>query len=366
MALAALILSCGTIRATAFDQATTDQHIQIAQQELQNGNWAKSLARFRWLLLEGLPDAQHEVAYQNTIATITNQHPLRFSLSGTLLPSSNISKASSHSIFATDLGDFTIDSAEDHQSGLGLQLGTSATFSRVYARGRTIYATGSLSTNLYGEKDLQVAQGALTIGHEWLSAGRQSRLSLTHNHYAYRDLEDRDAPDFVTTALSFSRYQKLGAKSSLRIDANIQSAAYEERDHNDGVHTSLYLTPKYQLNVQNAVSAKFGAQTVDIQADHLSYTGHSLGVFWDRIEKNGMRWGLGVERHWRDFDSVFPALSFARFDQVTDLVLTASHPRIKIKEMTPTLRCTLRDHGSNVALYDYNSTDCRVSLSFHF
>lgn len=209
MALAALILSCGTIRATAFDQATTDQHIQIAQQDLQNGNWAKSLARFRWLMLEGAPDAQHEVAYQNTIATITNQHPLRFSLSGTLLPSSNISKASSHSIFATDLGDFTIDSAEDHQSGLGLQLGTSATFSRVYARGRTIYATGSLSTNLYGEKDLQVAQGALTIGHEWLSAGRQSRLSLTHNHYAYRDLEDRDAPDFVTTALSFSHYQKL-------------------------------------------------------------------------------------------------------------------------------------------------------------
>lgn len=350
----------------AMDQGLVSQHIQLAQDDLGSGKWERSLARFRWLLLESDPDPQHMVAYQNTIASITAEHPLRFGVSGAILPSSNIAKASSHSVFSTEFGDFYIDSSEDRKSGIGLQLGVSATYSVPYARGRSVFVTGASSASHFKQKDLQVAQAGISIGHEWLSAGRQFRVTLSHNAFAYREIEGRDDPDFASDALSFDSHHRINPNFSVRGQIALQDANYAERDYNDGLHKSISITPKIDLNTQNALSIKIGLQDVDIDAKHLSFSGKSIGLFWDRTEQNGIRWGLGIEQHWREFDSRFPALSYNRTDHVTDLVLSASHPRIKIKDMTPRLHCTLRDHGSNVALYDYKSTDCSVSLNYQF
>jgi hypothetical protein len=75
---------------------------------------------------------------------------------------------------------------------------------------------------------------------------------------------------------------------------------------------------------------------------------------------------VGVETHLRDFDSRFPGLAVNRKDQVQDLSLSASHARIQWRGMTPNLKCTVRDHHSNVALYDYKSTDCAITLNHQF
>lgn len=350
----------------ALDANLRNQHIQLAQTDLQHGNWGRSLARFRWLLLESAPSAQYEIAYLNTIATITNDHPLRFGFNAAVLPSSNVSKASSHRVFVTDLGEFLIDSSEDQQSGIGFRAGVSATLSHVYQPGRSFYASGLLSADLYQQKELQVGQAGLTLGHEWLSAGSQTKLSISRNGFAYRDLPDRDAPDFTSDAIALETYRRLSPRLSLRTQTTVQKAKYQERSYNDGIHSSFHMVPKFQLDAQNAVSLKLGVQDVNIEADHLSYSGTSFGVFWDRVERNGFSWGIGLEHHWRDFDSRFPGLSFNRYDQVSDIILSASHPRIKVNGMTPLLRCTLRDHGSNVALYDYKTKDCSVSLNYSF
>ncbi|MEE2945582.1 MAG: surface lipoprotein assembly modifier [Pseudomonadota bacterium] len=361
-----LLLCAFALPTAAMDADLRDQHISLAQSDLKQGRWDKSLARFRWLLLESNPDPQFAIAYQNTIASITNENPLSFGLNFALLPSTNVSKASSHSVFSTLLGDFTIDSAEDRQSGIGLHFGASATYSHVYERGRTLFISTGLSTNLYEQKELQVAQGGVTLGHEWLSAGRQIRLTLARNSYRYHDIDDRDAPDFKSSKLSFDSYHRLNARWSLRAHASLQDSEYKERPYNSGRHKNISFTPKFQLNAQNALSLKLGYQDVNIEAPHLSFEGRSLGVFWDRVERNGMRWGLGAERVWRAYDSQFPTLSVNRSDRVTDLILSASHPKLKIRDMTPKLRCTYRNHGSNVALYDYKSTDCSVTFSYQF
>ena len=102
----------------AADMRIQEQHIRLGQQEIRQGKYSRALARFRWLLLEGSPDRQTEVALQNTIATITNENPLRFSLGGALLPSTNIANGSSHRFFETDFGTFRIDSAEERKSGV--------------------------------------------------------------------------------------------------------------------------------------------------------------------------------------------------------------------------------------------------------
>lgn len=352
--------------AAAIDPTLRNQHIQLAQSDLQIGNWAKSLARFRWLLLESAPDAQYEIAYQNTIASITNEHPLRFGFDAALLPSTNISKASSHRIFVTDLGEFLIDSAEDRQSGIGLRAGVSATTSHAYKPGRNLYATGLLSADIYKQQELQVGQFGLSLGHEWISSGRQINLSLAHNGYVYRDLADRNDPDFTTDTVSLSTYNRLSPRLSLSTQTSVLKAKYQERDYNNGLHSSFQIAPKYRLGSQDALSLKLGVQAVNIEADHLSYAGGSLGIFWDRLERSGIRWSIGLERHWREYDTEFPSLSYQRYDVVSDIILSASHPRITIKGMTPVLRCTLRDHGSNVALYDYNSKDCSVSFNYQF
>lgn len=352
--------------AMTMDPDLRDQHISQAQRDLQNGNWARSLAKFRWLLLESAPNAQYEIAYQNTIATLTNENPLTFSFNAALLPSSNLSNASSHRIFVTDLGDFLITSSGNKQSGIGLRTGVTATYSQAYAPGRSIFASTSASLDIYRQKELQAAQLGASFGHEWLSAGRQAKLAVFTNHLAYHHIADRDAPDFNATGLSLSTYNRLSHRLSVQTQSHVQKAKYQERDYNDGTNLSAQVTPRYQLDSQNALSLKLGAQRVDIQASHLSYSGRSLGVFWDRVEHSGLSWGIGYEHHWRDFDSRFPSLSFARSDSVSDIVFTASHPGIQLNGMTPRLRCSFRNHSSNVALYDYKSTDCSLSLTYNF
>jgi len=348
------------------DATLQDQHIALAQSDLKNGDWSKSLARFRWLLLEGDPNPQYEIAYQNTIQTITKENPLRFSLGAALLPSSNVTNGSSQSGFVTDFGVFQIDSAEDRKSGVGLHVNASAIYTGAYAPGRSWSLTASAATNYYDEEELQLGKLGLALGHAWLSSGQQTRLSYSTDKIVYRDLEDRNSPDYRAKGLTLSHNRRLTPKTWLGVQARVQDVTYRERDFNNGRHTSLSLAPRYRLTRQTTVSLKAGVQNVDINATHLSYSGESLGLFLDRNERNGFRWGIGYETYWRDYDTRFPGLQVNRKDQVNDIILSASHSRVRFKGMSPTLRCTLREHGSNVALYDYDTVDCAVSLGYQF
>lgn len=341
-------------------------HIAFAQKDLEQGEWKHALARFRWLLLEGSPDRQTEVALQNTIATITNENPLRFSLGGALLPSTNIANGSSHRFFETDFGTFRIDSAEERKSGVGLNLNASASYTMAYARGRSLVFTGFSSANLYREKDLQTGQIGISLAHEWLSSGRQTALSAGLSKAYYHRLSTRDQPDFQTKSLRFQHGQRLGGSGWITLDAQLKDQHYPDRPYSSGLQKEIYVTPKFAINPRTSVSLKTGLQSAKLGATHLSFDGHSLGLFLNRNEANGLRWGVGVETHWRDFDSRFPGLAVNRKDQVQDLSLSASHARIQWRGMTPNLKCTVRDHHSNVALYDYKSTDCAITLNHQF
>lgn len=359
-----LTTTCSSV--VAMDRGTASDHISQAQLDLKQGHWHRALARFRWLLLEGAPDAQYEIAYQNTIATITNNHPLRFSFDAAILPSTNISKASSHRVFITEFGEFLIDSADDRESGVGLRTGATATYTQSYQPGRNLFVSGLVSAHLYGQKELQAGQTGLTFGHEWISAGSQTGLSISRTRFRYRDIADRDAPDFTSDAITFNTYRRFNPRLALSTQSLVRRATYQDRSYNDGIHASFHMIPKYQLSAQNAVSLKLGIQDVDIEANHLSYSGQSFGLFWDRKERNGLSWGIGLEHHLRDYDSRFPGLSVNREDRISDVILSASHARIDIYGVTPVLRCTLRNHRSNISLYDYKSKDCSVSLNYNF
>lgn len=356
----------GAASSFADDIAFHHQHIQHAQSELKAGQWLRALHRFRWLLFEGAPDEQFEVAYQNTIQSITAKHPLSFSLNAALLPSNNVSNGSSESYFVTDFGVFEVDSAKDRKSGVGLQLSAGAAYKIPYAQGKTWTITLSFGGNFYGEKELQLRQSRFSASHEWLSSGRQTNVSLALSDTSYRSIADRHSPDHQSVTLQLSHSRHLSRAAQAAFYTSVQDVKYPSRSYNDGQHISLTLVPSIKISKQDKVSLKIGQQRSNLASAHLSNKAGSVGLFWDRTERNGLTWGIGAETTWRDFDARFPGVQFNRRDHVRDIVLSATHARIQFKGMNPKLRCTLRDHYSNVALYDYNTIDCVVSLNYHF
>ena len=354
--------------AHALDPAEIAGHVAQARVENAAGKYDAAYGRLRYLLLNdtaGDPENPARAdAYRQLLWNLKRAKPLSFGLSAALLPSTNPNRQSAEAVFETAFGPLPLGDPTRDASGIGLTLGFRADATHAYARGREWVFGLGLEAGVHDDARNNNLTRRLSMTHHWLASGATYALGI-----AAADTKTQ-APDEGSRTLSASA--RLDTRLSAR---NLMGLALTLRDrraddatlaYRDGTTTTLAASLLRQLGPRTSVTVIGSLERADLAADHLSYDALRLGAGWRQAETNGLTWDLSYAHTWRDFAADFTALTYPRADRVDEVTFGVSHRAITVGGGTPRASCTWREHGSNVALYDYRALDCAVTLSRDF
>ena len=366
LCLASLLMIPAGGQAEPLGRDVVMAQIGRGQQEFQAGQFEKAYTRFRWLLFNDTANPNRSDVYQNTLAAIRTENPLTFGVALTLLPSSNVQRSSSQETFHTDIGDFTIGDPEADKSGMGLRFDGSATVTHAYTPGRELSARLSLGTSIYTAKELISNSTSLWVTHSWLEPGALYSLSAFVSDTQYKDIDGRSSPDSRSKGISTSAAFALSDRNVVNLSLAVQNRDYHARNYMDGPVLNLRAAYKRRLTPQDTLSINMDLEASDTKSDPYAYKSIGLEAQYSHITQKGLVWDLSYKSILRDYEGTFVALPYAREDRVHDVTFGASYDKITVWDTVPRLSCTLRDHGSNVALYDYNAVDCALSFRRDF
>ncbi len=302
--------------------------------------------------------------YQQMQGLIDQNRPIGISGVFALLPSSNINKGTSNTVFDTVLGTLVIDSTSQPVSGVGLQVGVSGYFRKIINAQSNISLKWSLSGNFYEDPTLSSVTGELSLPY----SRRMANGGYTIAPY-YRTSWDENGLSQQATGLQFSADRRLSAQNRLAL-----SLTYEERDfptaaYQNGRFSSESLS--FTRQISPSLSYQFGAafeQSAPFASSsaHLAYNGSKVFVSINKAWQGGLRTGLGLEAGYRNFVGDYPLTTAPRYDEFYGVNATLSHARVQIAGFVPSLRCGYTFNTSNVAFFDFEVVDCTLGITKEF
>lgn len=368
--LIAVALSSSPLHALSPQEVAA--HWSRIESDVKTGHKERAYKRLRWLLFTDTDHPERGSGYQIAMTRLRQDKPLTFGATAAVSPTTNLERASSQRYFYTDGNVYYLGEPGTDHSGLGLNLTFSTTASRAYAPGRELSIGIDLSGNLYSDRDLSSGFVRLRLSHEWLNSGTTYGITVFRDmaSFADQDTDDDTSPslDWTGLGVSWNAVRRLASGDTLRISltTSTRDSVAEYYDYRDGPTTSLSASYTHVLQVKSYVTLLTSVESADLERESLSYRAVKLGGRYGRSTASGLSWELGFAKTFRTYDDRFTALSFAREDQVDEVSVGLSHDKIKLKDLSPMLSCTARDHGSNVALYDYNAVDCSLSFRRNF
>lgn len=354
------------LSAQALDARQALAQVRLAQADVKAGDIGRALRRFEWLLFNDTDSVKRSKFYQDALRQLTAERPLSFGMSAAVLPSSNVTRSSSETIFHTEIGDFVIGDSEDDTSGVGLRLQANGAYTHTYALGREVSANLSFSSALYKTESLRSTTQKLTLAHRWREPGAQYTLSTSLDRAIYPDLDTGTSPNSWARGLAFGTTHMRNSGHQVSLKLSLSDRVYSERDYLDGLTTTLSASYSLPTSPRSRLTFLGGLATANLQAEHYSYTGYNLGASYSFLHQNGLSWALGYKASKQDYDDIFTGLSYARADSTKTVTASVSHRDIQIAGKVPRLSCSTLTNTSNVALYDYTSVDCSLTLQFDF
>lgn len=317
-------------------------------------------ARFHFEALEQAdPDLAMRPLHRNFLNLIAQNQPYGLTGFFAIIPSTNVTRGSSRSVFDTSLG--TLDITSREQSGYGLNVGFSGYFRRVLSDVRKVEATWSLNGTRYENRDLDSATGTVALNVEALepwgrwSAGPYVRQTVR--------VDDGD-----NTAIGFSLSGRYRASAR---DVIFASASHEVREYahsstQDGPFTSVSIGLERQMSPAWGLSGGIGFERSAPEEAYLAYDGIRLFGGAGRMWTGGLQTNANIEFGVRDFKANFPLTTTRRADEYVRFGLGVTHARFTYGGFAPRLNCTHTINGSNIALYEYDATDCQMALTRAF
>ncbi|WP_321363018.1 surface lipoprotein assembly modifier [uncultured Celeribacter sp.] len=357
---AMIAFGSGSTVAQDMPDALAWAHIQRALSDIDAGHEDKAERRFRWLLMHDRGNAERSERYQHALMLLRRERPLRFSVWGNVTPSSNLQRNSSEDSFLI----FPLD---DPESGASFSLGTTLRFSHAYREGHSVTGALSLDRTFATAEELDNTSLSFALSHEWLSVGRMTAVSVSRSVRGYKDLDSRSStPDYNDWAFGLSMTEWRDEGRQLSTSISLRQRDYKDRDYMDGLTGHLRASYSQPVADLGRLTFQGALGKADLRRDVYSYEELELGIRFARHEKNGLDWELGLARIWRDYEDDFAPLTDPRQDRTHRISLGLSHDKLKLRDMTPQLRCSYSDQSSNVALYAFESLDCSASLSYDF
>ncbi len=353
-------LSFSTTTLNAMPTEVAQGHIRSALADVNAGELEKAQRRFRWLTLQDFDSPERTARYLHAIALLDRERPVTFSTRASLVPSTNVTRASSEDTFLI----FPLD---DPENGVSFSVGASARASLSYRDGRSLIGSLDFDKTIASIEELDNTRLGGTLQHEWLSAGQIKQVSLSYAQRSYSDLADRSlSPDYDEWRFHYgaSFFHDSGLNYGYTFELNDRN--YIERNYMDGVTKAISARFSERLADYGRITVEGTLSNANVENDRYSYVALSLGAKFSRQERNGFSWDLGLGRDWRDYSKNFYSMSEPRSDRTNKISLGVSHRKVTFREAVPKLTCAFSDQNSNVALYTFNSIDCSLALSYSF
>ena len=306
-------------------------------------------------------NTQMRDGYRRFLNVIDQNKPMGISGYFSVLPSTNVNRGTTNTVFDTNLGQFVIDPNSQAESGVGVQLGLSGYFRHLTSPKSRIALNWSLSGTKYEEERYNSAVGSIALSYEHITGSGSWFLGPY-----YRATWREDDADNEAQGLRFGLTHRLGNRKQLSLSLSHEYRDYTVQDYRDGAFSSASISLSHQISPSLSVSAGFGLERSSPEAEHLQYDGRKLFTGFSKSWEGGLQTSLGFAYGVRDFVGDYPLTSSPRADDFYKISIGVQNSRIDIWGFTPRLSCSHTINHSNVAFYDYGATECQATVSRNF
>ncbi|MFT5631278.1 MAG: hypothetical protein ACI82I_002224 [Gammaproteobacteria bacterium] len=333
----------------------------LSQVAFQAGNY--DAARYHVQLLLRTSRSQNDVdTLTRALAEITAADPWNVALSFAFLPSTNIRRTTYNTKFETALGIFTPTGGGDEESGVGLSVGAGLSYalslpdnSRLTLRARTDHY-------LYKSSDLNQTRLLFAVRRDSFAVGRNTALEpyVRLRYDEDQTLERRDV------GLNLSTGWWLEGGAQLTVSAVLEDRDYLLSDALDGPYGRLSIRYSYAFDERTRLGFGVALARSGPESGHLRYSEGQLSINATRRFQDVGMVGLFGQYTMRHYDELFPATTLIRADERLALGLSFQPSSFEMFGSRPKISCQVERNSSNIALYDYNTTDCRLTFDRTF
>jgi len=333
---------------------------ELAHTLLLNKNYGAAQTHTTELLRVD-PDPSLRDTYQSFLSTIRHNRP--FGLSGTfsILPSSNVNRGTTNTRFDTLLGTFSIDEISRETSGTGLYLGLSGFTQYVASDTRRHTLNLSLSSTRYEKQIYNSASARLSFGTEIATDFGGWYFSP----YLRRTWAEVDS-DMSTVGLALGALYQLNDTSRARVQISHEYRDYLYSDVQDGQNTLARFSLTHAFSPSLSLSGGMGVEHAKARAAHLQYDALSFFAGVTKDWAGGLQTALQLDIGSRDFVGDFPLTTASRHDTYQQISVNIRKDTIDFNGFTPELSCSYLINRSNVSFYDYDATDCQITIVKRF
>lgn len=323
-------------------------------------------------LLDKDPNPTATARYYAVQDEIVRKSPLSYSGTFAVLPSTNVNNGVRVSTFTVGGLPLVISDSGLETSGYGVLLGGNASYRWPLGNGQQVRVKGDVLANWYEIEALRSLTGTVALQYERDGEGSKIEIGPYVRRTWYLPVENPDkAPDNYAVGISMGYEEQLNAHDKISINLR-----YEYQNHfavsslgnyKSGPYRSGSVRINHEVNPSLSVFTSLGLQRyAPPLSGHLTYSGVNLSVgatkLWSPELMTGVTLGVGE----RAYDGYYPLHGFARQDQFYSLTLSARSTKLKVFDVIPQLSCTYKRNQSNVAFFDYETTNCQIALTQSF
>lgn len=356
-------------RATAYQLSQNPDNrgvrFQYAQASYQAGRHDAAKYHLQQLMRTS-PNTRDLQQLQEAYATVVEESPWSFGLNFSILPSTNINKTSSNETFETPFGPplLIVDGGVE-ESGVGLRYGARVNYESPLSSGASLTYGLDINRSQYPAERLNSIDGTVRLAWRQHSLSGVTQITPYLTRYAY-DVTEGDSSDSTRYGLRIGYEHYLPADSSIAGTLTAERRDYDEKDYLDGSFLSTSLSYQNQITEIYHLRLKTGVSVITPQLDHLRYIGASMSGELTRPINDWGTIGLNLGLTMREYEGDFPALEEPRSDYSASVGMSFRSRQIRVLGSSPKLSCQIQQNWSNVALYEYQSTDCAVTFERNF
>ncbi|MEL6629390.1 MAG: porin family protein, partial [Bacteroidota bacterium] len=337
-----------------------DARRELAHTLLLNRDYGLAQFHFEELLKVDQNDHMRD-GYRKFLAVIDQNKPIGFSAYFSVMPSNNVNRGTTNSIFDTNLGRFVIDPNSQAQSGVGVQLGFSGYLRHLTRPTSRLSVNWGVSVTTYEQERYNSAVGNLAFSYEQIT---QSGSWLVSPYV--RTTWQEDDIDNVAHGFRLGLTRRLTDQNRLGVSLSQEYRDYVVRSFQDGTLSSVSVILSQQLSTSLSINGGFRFERSAPKVEHLQYDGSALFAELSRAWEGGLKTSFGFEYGIRDFVGDYPLTSSPREDDFYKIDAEVHHSHVGIRGFAPRLSCSHTVNHSNVAFYDYEATECQATISRNF
>lgn len=302
--------------------------------------------------------------YRHFLNVIDQNKPFGVSGQFALLPSTNINRGTGNS---KDDGGGNIGDESRRNSGVGAFASISGFYNRRIGQNAKFTLRSNLSTSLYENKRYDSATGRFSVGYERATKGLRWNIAP----FVQYNIRVDDNDSFALGA-RFGLQKRLNQRTTLVFSASHEYRKYPSlvNDSNDGPRSGASLGFQYRLRADLSFSGGVSTERNRPNILHAQYDEYAVFVGASKAWKGGLNTSLRLSAGSRDFIGDFLRFGSSdtspRADDYYRVSISGYNSRWNYAGFTPTLSCSYTKNLSNVALFDYSATECKLAATRNF